>query len=238
MKKCQAFIIVATAMLVGAMASILTTYLLRTSLANEAAQLAEEQSERIVRRILSDPMKVLIARKDVNPSITLMRPDEVFAEREMARISVPMGTFADMSSLEGRSVVRQILKGEILLERDLAPSKVLGSTVSIRIKDWSKVKGFPIPGQHVDVFDLEDGDKKIIARSAKVLAVDVIAPRPVEAPLNPGWVVLETTPEKARLIREARGRGTIILEVIPKEETAQEEPPPLPPPPPSPEATP
>lgn len=142
--------------------------------------------------------------------------------------SVPPGAFSDEHSLEQRVTRTKILRGEPILEAELAPILTKGGapgeatndrrTVSVKVSEVIGLSGFALAGRRVEVwvnFRNAKGNpaSKMVINGIPVLAVvqmassDEAKSKPINA------VTLEVAPEQAELLEIAGKVGSLTLVV-------------------------
>jgi pilus assembly protein CpaB len=140
--------------------------------------------------------------------------------------AVPVGSFGEITKLEGRVVRSPVFKGEPILEPKLAPMGTKGGlpsmiqggkrAISVKVNEVVGVAGFALPGSFVDVMvNTTDNKDKAISRIVLsrilVLAVAQEANRDETKPKVVNAVTLEVAPDEAEKIDLARSIGTLSL---------------------------
>lgn len=143
--------------------------------------------------------------------------------------AVPQGAFKQVKDLQDRVVKTSVLKGEPLLERQLAPAGVQGGlsslieqgkrAMTVRVNDVVGVAGFALPGNYVDIMvNAQEGKgqearsvSKTVLEHVLVLAVAQEANRDDTKPKVVNAVTLELSPADAEKLDLARSVGTLSL---------------------------
>ncbi len=145
--------------------------------------------------------------------------------------SLPPGSQADISKLEGRVLKSTLQRGEPVLDAKLAPLGTQGGlsaviaegkrAITVRVNDVIGVAGFALPGNYVDIIvaTQREGDRaqsdqsisKIVLEKILVLAVAQEVSRDDTKPRVVNAVTLEVTPEEAEKIDLARSVGSLSL---------------------------
>ena len=145
--------------------------------------------------------------------------------------SLPVGHFRDVASLQGRTIIRPLQSGEIILESKLAPTTVKGGGVAaiitpskramaIKVDKVVGVSGFVKPGHRVDVLvSLARGDTpitKIVLEDMLVLAAGTQLEQAPEGDKKKeaqrvDVVTLEVTPQEAEKLALAANEGRLRL---------------------------
>jgi pilus assembly protein CpaB len=145
--------------------------------------------------------------------------------------SVPAGAFKDSKDLQDRVVMTGVMRGEVVLERKLAPPGSQGGlsaviaqgkrAMTVRVNDVVGVAGFALPGNYVDVMVNAQQDKvkgednqqisKTVLSHVLVLAVAQEAGRDDTKPRVVSAVTLELSLEDSEKLDLARSVGTLSL---------------------------
>jgi pilus assembly protein CpaB len=173
--------------------------------------------------------KVVVAAVDIEPGSKINA--EMLSTLEWPSSAVPPDGFMDAKVLQDRIAKVNILRGEPLLERKLAPQGTLGGlsaviadgkrAMTVRVNDVVGVAGFALPGNYVDVVVNAQQDKerngeprqisKTVLERVLVLAVAQEAGRDDTKPKVVSAVTLELSPEDAEKLDLARSVGTLSL---------------------------
>lgn len=145
--------------------------------------------------------------------------------------SLPPGSHADISKLEGRVLKSALQRGEPVLDAKLAPVGTQGGlsaviaegkrAITVRVNDVIGVAGFALPGNYVDIIvnTQREGDRtqrdqnisKIVLEKILVLAAAQEVSRDETKPRVVNAVTLEVAPEEAEKIDLARSVGSLSL---------------------------
>lgn len=145
--------------------------------------------------------------------------------------SVPPGAFADAATLQDRVTRVNVVRGDAVLERKLAPVGTKGGlsaviaegkrAMTVRVNDVVGVAGFALPGNYVDVMvNAQQQDRSraeqnpislTVLEQVLVLAVAQESDRDDTKPKVVTAVTLELTPEAAEKLDLARSVGTLSL---------------------------
>lgn len=145
--------------------------------------------------------------------------------------SVPPGAFTDVAALQDRVTRMNVVRGDALLERKLAPVGTKGGlsaviaegkrAMTVRVNDVVGVAGFALPGNYVDVMvnaqqqDRSRGEQNPISMTVLekvlVLAVAQESDRDDTKPKVVTAVTLELSPVDAEKLDLARSVGTLSL---------------------------
>ena len=117
--------------------------------------------------------KVIVAKIDINPGHEI-KPDDL-SEAQVSADSVPAGSFSDIGALKERVAETRMVKGQTILEPQLAPQGA-GSglqalipkgmrAITIEVNEFSGVAGLLQPGCRVDILATIQGDGKQLART-------------------------------------------------------------------------
>jgi pilus assembly protein CpaB len=145
--------------------------------------------------------------------------------------SIPPGAFRDLKELQDRVARVNVLRGDAVLERKLAPAGTQGGlsaviaegkrAMTVRVNDVVGVAGFALPGNYVDVLvnahqDHGKGEASkpitiTVLEHVLVLAVAQEASRDETKPKVVNAVTLELTPQDAQKLDLARSIGSLSL---------------------------
>ena len=145
--------------------------------------------------------------------------------------SIPPGAFKDIKELQDRVVKVSVMRGDVVLERKLAPIGTQGGlsaviadgkrAMTVRVNDVVGVAGFALPGNYVDVMVNAQQDKgkseenkqisKTVLEHVLVLAVAQESGRDDTKPKVVSAVTLELTLEDSEKLDLARSVGTLSL---------------------------
>ena len=173
--------------------------------------------------------KVVVAAVDIEPGSKINA--EMLSTLEWPSSAVPPDGFKDAKELQDRIAKVNVLRGEPLLERKLAPLGTLGGlsaviadgkrAMTVRVNDVVGVAGFALPGNYVDVMVNAQQDKerneearqisKTVLERVLVLAVAQEAGRDDTKPKVVSAVTLELSPDDAEKLDLARSVGTLSL---------------------------
>jgi pilus assembly protein CpaB len=140
----------------------------------------------------------------------------------------PEGSFSELENLVGRVVRTEILAGEPIIERKLAPEGSIGGlsgripvgkvAMTVGVNVVSGVSGFIVPGCRVDVivttstnYSKESAKTKIILQNVEVIAIDQETERDSNSPLSVQAVTLVVTPDEAEKLALASTEGKLQL---------------------------
>ncbi len=127
--------------------------------------------------------KVIVAKADITPGHEIKAED--LGEAQVSTESLPTGAFTDTQSLIGRVAESRMVKGQTVLEPQLA-QKGAGAglqalipdgmrAITVEVNEFSGVAGLLIPGCRVDFIATIQGEGRQIARTivqnVKVTAV-------------------------------------------------------------------
>ncbi len=167
---------------------------------------------------------IVSASRDLDPGVVLQL--DMLHLVPWPKGSVPNGPFSDPKKLVGRVLAERTLKGEALLEQNMAPVGSSGGmsasipqgkrAISIQVNEIVGVAGYIHPGSKVDVLVnmRENNDKavsKIVLEKILVLAVAQDDRRDQAKPKVVSTVTLEVDPQQAEKIDLARNIGTLSL---------------------------
>jgi pilus assembly protein CpaB len=167
---------------------------------------------------------VLVAARDLKVE-ELVRPDMVKVV-QMARASVPPGTFTSSKDVEDRWVQIKMLEGEPLLDRKLAPKGSPAGMVAripkgkrafaVEVNEHTGVSGFILPDHHVDVVKNETGsngkiEAETILQDVLVLASGQVFTRPEDRSIQSRTVTLAVTPEEVDILVAASAKSALTL---------------------------
>jgi pilus assembly protein CpaB len=173
--------------------------------------------------------KVVVAAVDIEPGSKVNA--EMLTVLDWPSGAVPPDAFKEAKQLQDRIVKVGILRGEVLLERKLAPQGTLGGlsavisdgkrAMTVRVNDVVGVAGFALPGNYVDVMVNAQQEKerdaearqisKTVLEHVLVLAVAQEAGRDDTKPKVVSAVTLELSPDDAEKLDLARNIGTLSL---------------------------
>ncbi len=210
MKNTRTLIVLAVAILSGLMAVIL------------AARWLDHQSSSGVTRIAVAATEISLGQRLAPELVRLV---------DWPKDSLPPGSYADISKLEGRVIKSALQRGEPVLDAKLAPLGTQGGlsaviaegkrAITVRVNDVIGVAGFALPGNYVDIIvnTQKEGDRtnrdqnisKIVLEKILVLAVAQEVGRDETKPRVVNAVTLEVTPEEAEKIDLARSVGSLSL---------------------------
>jgi pilus assembly protein CpaB len=167
---------------------------------------------------------VLVAARDLKVE-ELIRPDMVKVT-QMARTSVPPGTFTSSKDVEDRWVQIKMLEGEPLVDRKLAPKGSPAGMVAripkgkrafaVEVNEHTGVSGFILPDHHVDVVKNETGsngkiEAETILQDVLVLASGQVFSRPEDRSIQSRTVTLAVTPEEVDVLVAASAKSALTL---------------------------
>jgi pilus assembly protein CpaB len=127
--------------------------------------------------------KVIVAKVDITPGHEIKAED--LGDAQVSAESVPGGSFADPQQVVGRVAEQKMVKGQTVLEPQLAPQGAGAGlqalipngmrAITIEVNEFSGVAGLLIPGCRVDVIATINGEGRQLARTVvqnvKVTAV-------------------------------------------------------------------
>jgi pilus assembly protein CpaB len=167
---------------------------------------------------------VLVAARDLKVE-EVVRPDMVKLT-QMAKATVPAGTFTSIKDVEDRWVQIKMLEGEPLLDRKLAPKGSPAGMVAripkgmrafaIEVNEHTGVSGFILPDHRVDVVQHDTGpnnkaEAETILQDVLVLASGQIFTRPEDRSIQARTVTLAVTPEQVDILVAAQVKGALSL---------------------------
>lgn len=169
---------------------------------------------------------IVMAKTDLLTGKTLTESDLITHEWPEANNLV--GSFSDLTELEGRVIKTDIYQGEPILESKLSPAGSQGGfsgiipvgmrALAVSVNAYSGVSGFILPGTQVDVLvtvpsamEKEESKTKIILEDIKVLAVDQTFQREGDEPVTVQTVTLLVTPDDSEKLALANTEGKLQL---------------------------
>ena len=169
---------------------------------------------------------VLVAAADIEIGAEIA--EDLVTEQLWPSKVVPQGSFSHFEQLRGRVTRKEILMGDPIIERKLAPSgsiKGLSSRIpigkvamTVGVNVVSGVSGFILPGCKVDVivttstsYSKESAKTKIILQNVEVIAVDQETQRETDSPLSVQAVTLLVSPVEAEKLALASSEGKLQL---------------------------
>ncbi len=145
----------------------------------------------------------------------------------MPKSSVPDGAFTSFKDVADRWVKKEILQGEAIIEKKLAPKGSPAGLIAripkgmraftINVNEQTGVSGFIQPDHRVDVFQVQTSENGQQARAIPVLQdVLVLASGTSTQSSNDRstqarTVTVAVTPENAAILTMAQSRGTLSL---------------------------
>ena len=171
--------------------------------------------------------RVVVAAVDIELGSKLT--PQMLTTSEWPSGSAPAGAFKDVKELEDRVVRTNLLRGDAIVDRKLAPAGTKGGlsavisegkrAMTVRVNDVVGVAGFALPGNYVDVMvntqqDRGKADGQVsltVLEQVLVLAVAQEASRDETKPKVVSAVTLELTPGDAEKLDLARSVGTLSL---------------------------
>ena len=168
--------------------------------------------------------KVVVASDKLDPGVKLT--SQKLMLKSWPKDSIPIGAVMRPDQLINRTPKMEISKGEVILERMLAPLSSGGSMAvqiapgkrafTLNVNEAAGVAGFAMPGNFVDVIlnskDLNSQElSRIILQKILILAVaqdrvsDESKPKVVNA------ITIEVTPTEAETLDLARSIGSLSL---------------------------
>ena len=168
--------------------------------------------------------EVVVASDKLEPGVKLVV--EKLSVKSWPQNSIPVGTVMSPNQLVNRTPKMEIAKGEVILERMLAPLSASGSlsvqiapgkrAFTMNVNEAAGVAGFAMPGNYVDIIiNSKDQNNqelsKIILQRILILAVaqdrlaDDSKPKVVNA------ITIEVTPAEAETLDLARSIGALSL---------------------------
>lgn len=187
----------------------------------------KSQSQRVAHQQSTDMVPVVVAAKDVPPTVALS--SNQLKVHMWPQGSALAGKFSRPEELEGRVTAIPLSAGEPVLESKLAPKGVIpGLTallpqekraMTVKVDEASGVAGFLNPDNRVDVVvTVDKGDfnrdpiSKVVLQSLRVLGTGQrIEKTPGEKPQVVPTVTLEVTPTEGERLALAVREGTISL---------------------------
>ncbi|MDZ7270032.1 MAG: Flp pilus assembly protein CpaB [candidate division KSB1 bacterium] len=169
---------------------------------------------------------VVVAAADLKIGAELNR--DVLTVKSWPVEIAPSDGFRSIDEVVGRVVRYEILAGDPITERKLAPvgsRKGLSSVIppgkvamTVGVNVVSGVSGFILPGCRVDVivttstgYSKETAKTKIILQNVEVVAVDQETKRESDSPMSVQAVTLLVTPEEAEKLALASTEGKLQL---------------------------
>jgi pilus assembly protein CpaB len=171
-----------------------------------------------------DMQDVLVAARDMKVE-EVVKPDMVKLT-QMAKASVPPGTFTSIKDVEDRWVQIKMLEGEAILDRKLAPKGSPAGMVAripkgmrafaVEVNEHTGVSGFILPDHRVDVVQNENGpngksEAETILQDVLVLASGQVFTRPEDRSIQSRTVTLAVTPEQVDILVGAAAKGALTL---------------------------
>jgi pilus assembly protein CpaB len=185
------------------------------------------QKKEVVTEV-SKPVLVAVAGVDLSWGTPLT--SEMIKLSPYLKDSLPAGYFGDVASLQGRTVIYPLQRGEVILESKLAPTTLKGGGVAaiitpnkramtISVDKVVGVSGFLEPGHHVDVLvslgRRENPITKIVLEDMLVLAAGRQLSQQAKGDdkqvQKVDVVTLEVTPQEAEKLALAANEGNIRL---------------------------
>lgn len=143
----------------------------------------------------------------------------------------PKDAFADPKALVGRTVMRDFIKGEPILDSKLVPTAGGGSGIlalkvapgmrafAVKVNEVVGVGGFIVPGSRVDVLvttavssqRMQEQVSKVVLENILVLAAGQAIEQKENKPVSVNTVTLAVTPEEAEKLALASNDGKIQL---------------------------
>jgi len=213
MNKTRVILVVVVAILLALLASVgVYRYLSETGRAVEEARLKT--------------VAIVVATVDIPVGATI-NANQV-AITAWSKDLYPKDSFSEMKSVVGRTVRRDFLRGEPIVESKLVPAGKGGGLLSflvdegkraftIRVNEVVGVGGFIVPDTRVDVILTTSPSagseriSKIILENMKVLAAGQIVEQKENKPITVNTVTLSVTPEEAEKLALAGNDGVIQL---------------------------
>ncbi|MGQ9559427.1 MAG: Flp pilus assembly protein CpaB [Candidatus Oleimicrobiaceae bacterium] len=169
---------------------------------------------------------VVLAAADLKIGTELTK--DVVVIKEWPQAVAPPDGFHTIEEILGRVVKYEILAGDPITERKLAPigsRKGLSSVIppgkvamTVGVNVVSGVSGFILPGCRVDVlvttstgYSKETAKTKIILQNVEVVAVDQETKREGDSPMSVQAVTLLVTPDEAEKLALASTEGKLQL---------------------------
>ncbi len=197
-----------------------------------AAYVAKGRIAQLSARAESEPprqpttVSVVVAAADLKIGAELSK--EVLTIKSWPLEIAPADGFRSVDELVGRVVRYEILAGDPITERKLAPvgsRKGLSSVIppgkvamTVGVNVVSGVSGFILPGCRVDVivttstgYSKDTAKTKIILQNVEVVAVDQETKRETDSPMSVQAVTLLVTPEEAEKLALASTEGKLQL---------------------------
>lgn len=173
--------------------------------------------------------RVVVAATDIEMG-TRLAPQMLTAV-DWPSASVPPGAFTDVAALQDRVTRMNVVRGDAVLERKLAPVGTKGGlsaviaegkrAMTVRVNDVVGVAGFALPGNYVDLMvNAQQQDRSrneqnpismTVLEQVLVLAVAQESDRDDTKPKVVTAVTLELSPADAEKLDLARSVGTLSL---------------------------
>jgi pilus assembly protein CpaB len=187
----------------------------------------KSQAQTVIREEPAKMMPVVVAAKDVPPTVALAR--DQLTVRQWPLDAAMAGKFAAPEEVEGRVTAIPLAAGEPVLENKLAPKGVIpGLTallpqdkraMTVKVDEASGVAGFLNPDNRVDVLvSVDKGDynkdpiSKVILQNLRVLGTGQRIEKALgEKPQVVPTVTLEVTPSEGERLALAVREGMISL---------------------------
>ena len=187
----------------------------------------KSQVQTVVRDEPAKMMPVVVAAKDVPPTVALSRAQ--LTVRQWPQDNALAGKFSQPDEVEGRVTAIPLAAGEPVLENKLAPKGVIpGLTallpqdkraMTVKVDEASGVAGFLNPDNRVDVVvSVDKGDynkdpiSKVILQNLRVLGTGQRIEKTLgEKPQVVPTVTLEVTPSEGERLALAVREGMISL---------------------------
>lgn len=187
----------------------------------------KSQSQRVVQQKMTEMVPVVVAAKDVPPTVALSGGQ--LTVRQWPQDTVMAGKFSRPDEVEGRVTAIPLTAGEPVLENKLAPRGVIpGLTallpqdkraMTVKVDEASGVAGFLNPDNRVDVVvSVDKGDfnkdpiSKVILQNLRVLGTGQRIEKSLgEKPQVVPTVTLEVSPAEGERLALAVREGMISL---------------------------
>ncbi len=174
------------------------------------------------------PVERSVLITDYDLEIGRVITEDVLSSKMWPIELAPEGSFEAVEDVLGRVVRNEILAGEPIIERKLAPIGSLGGlsgripvgkvAMTVGVNVVSGVSGFIVPGCRVDVivttsttYSKESAKTKIILQNVEVIAIDQETERDSNSPLSVQAVTLVVTPMEAEKLALASTEGKLQL---------------------------
>jgi len=173
-------------------------------------------------------VRVLVAKKRINPWTLLDKPEVHFVHKEIPESAVPKKALKEFSDLKDKRLNKVVSEETFVTTDDLVGKDLDGlegqlpkgyRAVAIRVTPESLAGGFVRQGSKVDVIaTLREGRTRVktIMQNMLVLAIDMAKDRNPDSPASLGTTAtLAVKPEEAQRLQLASALGELRLSLRP-----------------------